>query len=119
MEIGLPDEKGRLQILKIHTKKMKDSNFMGRDVSLEELSTHTKNFSGAEIEGLVKSATSFAFNRQIEVTNGIKLKEGEMTVNRQDFMLALQEVRDLANLMINVCRLNLLSVWMLMISKTA
>ena len=29
----------------------------------------TKNFSGAEIEGLVKSATSFALNRQVDVAD--------------------------------------------------
>ena len=29
----------------------------------------TKNFSGAEIEGLVNSARSFAFNREVDVRN--------------------------------------------------
>lgn len=29
----------------------------------------TKNFSGAEIEGLVKSAVSFALNRQVDVSD--------------------------------------------------
>ena len=29
----------------------------------------TKNFSGAEIEGLVKSAASFALNRQVDVND--------------------------------------------------
>jgi len=93
MEIGLPDEKGRLQILKIHTKKMKEHNYMGKDIDLDELSTMTKNFSGSEIEGLVKSATSFAFNRQIDATNGLKLKEGEIKVSRADFLHALSEVK--------------------------
>jgi vesicle-fusing ATPase len=40
---------------------------MDRDVNIAELATLTKNFSGAEIEGLVKSATSFAFQRHIKV----------------------------------------------------
>ncbi len=60
----------RLQILKIHTRKMKDNNYMGDDVDLEELALVTKNFSGAEIEGLVKSATSFSFHRQVDVSTG-------------------------------------------------
>lgn len=67
MEINLPDEKGRLQILNIQTSKMRDNKVMDRDVNLEELSLLTKNFSGAEIGGLVKSATSFAFNRHVKV----------------------------------------------------
>ena len=29
----------------------------------------TKNFSGAEIEGLVKAAVSFALNRQVDVSD--------------------------------------------------
>jgi vesicle-fusing ATPase len=70
MEISLPDERGRLQILNIHTAKMKENGVMDRDVSLEELANVTKNFSGAEISGLVKSATSFAFNRHVKVNSG-------------------------------------------------
>ena len=67
MEISLPDEKGRLQILNIHTTKMKQNRLMDTDVDLLELATLTKNFSGAEIGGLIKSATSFAFNRHVKV----------------------------------------------------
>ena len=67
VEISLPDESGRLQILKIHTAKMNKEGVMSSDVSLPDLASKTKNFSGAEIEGLVKSATSFAFQRHIKV----------------------------------------------------
>jgi len=70
MEISLPDEKGRVQILNIHTRKMKENGFMDPDVSIEQLAKDTKNFSGAEIEGLVKSASSFALNRKVDATNG-------------------------------------------------
>ena len=67
MEISLPDEHGRLQILNIHTTKMKLNNVLGADVDIKELASVTKNFSGAEIGGLIKSATSFAMNRHIKV----------------------------------------------------
>ncbi len=67
MEISLPDEKGRFQILNIHTAKMRTNGILDRDVNIEELASVTKNFSGAEIGGLVKSATSFAFNRHVKV----------------------------------------------------
>ena len=36
-------------------------------MSLEELAKSTKNFSGAEIEGLVRSASSTAMNKLIKV----------------------------------------------------
>lgn len=37
MEISLPDENGRLQILQIHTNKMKENSFLAPDVNLQEL----------------------------------------------------------------------------------
>ncbi|KAG8903113.1 transport between ER and Golgi ATPase protein [Tulasnella sp. 403] len=94
MEISLPDENGRLQILTIHTAKMRNNKVMDRDVSLQELAGLTKNFSGAEINGLVKSATSFAFNRHVKVGTmaGISDDIENLRVNRQDFMMALDEV---------------------------
>ena len=46
---------------------MRDSDKLGKDVDLEELAEVTRNFSGAEIEGLVRSATSTAMNRMISV----------------------------------------------------
>jgi vesicle-fusing ATPase len=66
IEIGLPDERGRLQILKIHTRGMVEGGYLGEDVDLEELAAITKNYSGAEIEGLVKAAASYAFERNID-----------------------------------------------------
>ena len=60
LEIGLPDEDGRLQIFKIHTKKMKANGLLGSDVDLNELSRITKNYTGAEIEAVCGSARSFA-----------------------------------------------------------
>ncbi|KAI9784401.1 MAG: transport between ER and Golgi ATPase protein [Peltula sp. TS41687] len=95
MEIGLPDEHGRAQILKIHTAKMRDNNIMDSDVDLAELARLTKNFSGAEINGLVKSASSFAFNRHVKVGTvaGISDDIVNMKVNRQDFHHALDEVK--------------------------
>ncbi|KAL6042923.1 transport between ER and Golgi ATPase protein [Balamuthia mandrillaris] len=94
MEIGLPDEKGRLQIIRIHTAKMVENKYIGADVDLSELAALTKNFSGAEIEGLVKSATSFAFNRQVDVANPTKpIDPTKIKIMREDFLHALEEVR--------------------------
>lgn len=94
MEISLPDEHGRFQILNIHTSKMRTNGVMDRDVDLLELAALTKNFSGAEIGGLIKSATSFAFNRHVKVGTmaGISDDVENLRVNRTDFMNALDEV---------------------------
>lgn len=94
IEISLPDEMGRIQILNIHTSKMKKNGVMGEDVDIEELAALTKNFSGAELGGLVKSATSFAFNRHVKVGTvaGISEDIEDIKITRADFMLALDEV---------------------------
>lgn len=95
MEISLPDERGRLQILNIHTAKMRTNGVMDSDVDLLELAQLTKNFSGAEINGLVKSATSFAFSRHVQVGTlaGVSDDIEDLRVNRDDFMNALEEVQ--------------------------
>ncbi|QDZ23752.1 N-ethylmaleimide sensitive fusion protein [Chloropicon primus] len=94
IEIGLPDEKGRVQILKIHTSKMQTNSFLGRDVDLAKLAEMTKNFSGAEIEGLVKSASSFALNRHVDVNDlSAPIDEENLKVEMTDFEHAMDEVK--------------------------
>ncbi|KAJ8660277.1 hypothetical protein O0I10_004139 [Lichtheimia ornata] len=94
MEIGLPDENGRLQILKIHTSKMRDNDILDSDVSLDELANLTKNYSGAELSGVVKAASSYAFSRHTKVGTvaGVAPDVENMKVNMDDFLAALQEV---------------------------
>jgi vesicle-fusing ATPase len=84
-----------VQILKIHTEKMRINNVIDMDVNLKELAQVTKNFSGAEIGGLVKSASSFAFNRHVKVGTvaGVSDDIENMKVNRDDFLHALEEVK--------------------------
>ena len=65
IEIGLPNEPGRVQIINIHTRTMVQHKKMGKDVDLLELASLTKNFSGAELEGLVRAAQSCALNRLV------------------------------------------------------
>ena len=85
VEISLPDEAGRVQILNIHTKSMREGNYLGKDVDLQVLASETKNFSGAEIEGLVKAAASYAFSRQVQVDNIKSVNVEELQVTRADF----------------------------------
>ena len=60
LEIGLPEEAGRLQILQIHTKSMAKNGLLADDVDLQQLAALTKNYTGAEIEAVCRSASSFA-----------------------------------------------------------
>lgn len=51
---------------------MKKNNLLDNDVDLDLLADLTKNYSGAELEALVKSANSFALNSQLDLSNFTK-----------------------------------------------
>ncbi|XP_070846606.1 vesicle-fusing ATPase-like [Chaetodon trifascialis] len=92
MEIGLPDEKGRIQILHIHTAKMRQHELLSADVDIKELAVETKNYSGAELEGLVRAAQSTAMNRHIKASNTVEVNietAERLQVSRLDFMASL------------------------------
>lgn len=95
IEISLPDEPGRLQILNIHTAKMRKTNKLSDDVDLQALAAQTRNFSGADISGLVRSATSFATSHYLKAGTSAAFSEDviNMKVSMQDFINALSEVR--------------------------
>ena len=52
VNVPLPDIKGRAQILKVHSKKVK----MSENISLERLARGTPMFSGAELEAIINEA---------------------------------------------------------------
>ncbi|MEM5811935.1 MAG: AAA family ATPase [Candidatus Aenigmatarchaeota archaeon] len=56
-----PDKQARLEILKIHTKNMP----LAKDVDLEEIASKTENYSGADLEALVKEAAMSALREDI------------------------------------------------------
>ncbi len=56
VNIGLPDIKGREQILKVHIKKVPQAD----DINLHDLARGTPGFSGAEIANLVNEGALFA-----------------------------------------------------------
>lgn len=100
VEISLPNEAGRVEILNIHTKKMREKNYLAPDVSIPELAAKTKNISGAEIEGLVRSATSFAFNRKVDINKQLQNPASsekdplrDLMLRPEDFDRALDEVK--------------------------
>ncbi|AFZ79046.1 N-ethylmaleimide-sensitive factor, putative [Theileria equi strain WA] len=94
IEVGLPDKLGRVQILKIHTRTMRESKRLSDDVDLDEICSLTKNYSGAELEGLVKCAVSFAIQRHIDGNDISKPKDiDKIIVKHSDFHCALGEVK--------------------------
>lgn len=95
IEISLPDEKGRKDILLIHTRRMKENNLLSDDINFDELALLTKNFTGAELEGLCNSASSFAISHFTKSENIAKVDEkiANMKLTRENFLMAFNEVK--------------------------
>ncbi|MCK4967707.1 MAG: AAA family ATPase [Candidatus Aenigmarchaeota archaeon] len=97
LQISLPNETGRLEILKIHTKKMKSSGCLSDDVNLPVIAARTKNYSGAEIEGLVKTVVSYTLNEKIDYSSDgkrlLKNLPDNLLVMNQHFNAALEELQ--------------------------
>jgi len=78
IEVPLPDKKGRLEIFKVHLKKMS----IGRDVELEKLAELSDGFVGAEIKAVCVEAGYFA------------IREGRSFVEMDDFIRAIDKVKE-------------------------
>lgn len=64
--VSAPDVKGRLGILKVHTKR----NPLGADVNLEAIAKGTPGFSGADLENLINEAALIgAREKARQITN--------------------------------------------------
>lgn len=72
-----PDEKARLDILKVHIKNMA----LDQDVNLKELSKRTQGYSGADIEALCRKAGMIALHENIKI-NEISLRHFEEALKK-------------------------------------
>jgi transitional endoplasmic reticulum ATPase len=59
--VPIPDEKTRLEVFKVHTRKMS----LAEDVNLDELVKLTEEFTGADIAAVCKKAGRFAMREDI------------------------------------------------------
>jgi len=75
--VAPPDEKGRLEIIKILTKKMP----LTSDVKLQEIAVATHNYSGADLAALCREAAVHAMQNDFE------------KISSQDFAKSLKKVR--------------------------
>ena len=77
IEILMPDAAARLEIFKVHTKRMP----IDKDVDLLELANMTEEYTGAEIENIVREAGMNA------------IRNRRSSVRKEDFMKALHEIK--------------------------
>ena len=95
IHVPAPDEKVRLEILKVHTRRVP----LAEDVDLKELAKKTEGYSGADLEALVREAALTAMRRiMAELPAQAVEEESEeflerLKVSRRDFEAALRKVR--------------------------
>jgi len=75
--VAPPDEKGRLETIKILTKKMPLAN----DVKLEEIAVATQNYSGADLAALCREAAVHA------------MRNNAPKISNQDFASSLKQIK--------------------------
>ncbi|MBY5538253.1 CDC48 family AAA ATPase [Rhizobium leguminosarum] len=91
--IGVPDQRGRREVLAIHTRGMP----LAEDTDLDEISRTTYGFVGADLGALVREAAMDALRRVLPEVN---LKEGipreildNLMVAQADFMSAMKRIQ--------------------------
>lgn len=77
IHVDLPDEEGRLEIFKIHTKSMK----LSKSIDLKKIIKLMDEFSGAEIRAVATEAGYFA------------IRENRSSIKKEDLLKAIEKVR--------------------------
>jgi transitional endoplasmic reticulum ATPase len=107
IEIGIPDQEGRLEILQIHTRGMP----LTEDVDLEQMSKITHGFVGADLESLSKEAAMRSVRRILPEINMEQTKIpfevlNKIKITNTDFQNALKEVHPSAMREVQIQRPN-------------
>ncbi|RNF11979.1 putative vesicular-fusion ATPase-like protein [Trypanosoma conorhini] len=106
IEIPPPDLEGRREMLFIHTRELRAGHHLAPDVDLDLLATRTGGFSGADVAGMVRAASSYALVRYRDALGNTFAEPGgaaaedarnavqQFQVSNEDFELALQDVSE-------------------------
>jgi len=97
LDIGVPDDNGRLEILRIHTKNMK----LSEDVRLEEIASDTHGFVGSDLAQLCTEAALQCIREKMDL---IDLEEDTIDAEVLDSMAVSQ-------VYINFCFFNIFLIF--------
>ncbi|MCK4326513.1 AAA family ATPase, partial [bacterium] len=90
LEMPIPDKKTRLEIFKIHAKDKP----LAKDVSPELLVGQSEGFTGADIEAILRQASSLAIREFLEKVKGKPDKKAieELTIKKKHFDEAIKTI---------------------------
>lgn len=90
IEVNLPNEEDRLEILKVHTRKMQ----LAEDVNLKYWASKTTGYTGADLAGLAKESAMRCLRRTHELSeDGHYHKIAESSITNDDFLNAFKELQ--------------------------
>jgi len=96
VEVSRPDVRGRLEVLRVHTKRFP----LGKDVNLEVIARGTPGFSGADLANLVNEAALLAARMDKKVVEMSDFEAAKdkvlMGVERKSMVLSEEEKRTTA-----------------------
>ncbi|MCD6383524.1 MAG: CDC48 family AAA ATPase, partial [Thermoplasmata archaeon] len=95
IEIPMPDEDARVEILKIHTRGMP----LDKSVDLKELAKKMEGFSGADIASVCKEAGMLALRELIEAHPGAspeELKKVKKKITKDHFEKAMKKIKSIS-----------------------
>jgi len=86
--VNAPNEKGRIEILKVHTKKMplgdkKELKVEEKEELIKDIATKTEGYTGADLEGLAREAAMLTLRKDINAS----------FVNKENFDEALKKIK--------------------------
>jgi cell division protease FtsH len=94
--VDLPDVKGRLEILRVHTRKVP----LAQDVELQSVARGTPGFAGADLANLVNEAALYAARRGKKVVERLDFEDSKdkvlMGSQRRSLILSEEEKRTTA-----------------------
>lgn len=94
VEIKLPDLRGRQQIFNIHTNKMQTNNMIDKNVDINKLSQLTENYSGADIETIVRNSGTMAIHEKL-ASNQKDISESDIIIKMEHLLKSISEVTPL------------------------
>lgn len=80
IQVPLPDEKARLEILKIHTRRMT----LDESVDLNTFANETANFTGAQLQAICREAGMFAVRKDAWTVTSDDIHEAIIKVRRDE-----------------------------------
>lgn len=92
IEITLPDYEGRKSILNIHSAKLKQLGALHEDVDIDRIARLTVNFTGAELEAVIKKATHYCMSKLIDPKTMKPLKDVVLIIRMDDLLRSISSI---------------------------